>query len=490
VQAGWQYIVSVQGTRDIGAGSTAYTVGDLVIYNGTSWSRIPGGNSVTAFNTRQGSITLLSSDVTTALGTQVTKTFFSGPISGADATPTFRTIAVTDIPSLTSSQLATILSDETGTGVVVFGTSPAITTSITTASASFDLLNTTATTVNAFGASTATTVGATTGTHTIRNATVTLANATALNVNGASPTVASTSTGTLTLFNTNLLTVNAFNAATTATLVNSATTLGIGNTATAAQTVNMFTASTGASTYNIATGATANTTTKAINIGTAGVSGSTTNIALGSSVSGALGTTTINTALTVTPSATGTVTIGAASGTGTITVGSSTAGQTVAIATGVTASGSTKTINIGTNSASGSTTSITVGSTAGTSTLTFQGLVADATTTSTAKGVGYLGTPINTQAGTYTLVIGDAGKTIYAGGNLTIPANGTVAFPIGTIINVIASSAITVAITTDTLQWGGQATSQTGTRSVAIYGMATLIKVTNTIWYISGVGVT
>jgi hypothetical protein len=154
VQAGWQYIVSVQGTRDIGAGSTAYTVGDLVIYNGTSWSRIPGGNSVTAFNTRQGSITLLSSDVTTALGTQVTKTFFSGPISGADATPTFRTIAATDIPSLTSSQLATILSDETGTGVVVFGTSPAITTSITTASTSFDLLNTTATTVNFAGAAT------------------------------------------------------------------------------------------------------------------------------------------------------------------------------------------------------------------------------------------------------------------------------------------------------------------------------------------------
>jgi hypothetical protein len=88
------------------------------------------------------------------------------------------------------------------------------------------------------------------------------------------------------------------------------------------------------------------------------------------------------------------------------------------------------------------------------------------------------------------LAIGDVGKTIYAGGNLTIPANASVAFPVGTIINVIASAGITVAITSDTLQWGGQATSQTGTRTVAIYGMATLIKVTNTIWYISGVGVT
>jgi hypothetical protein len=112
-----------------------------------------------------------------------------------------------------------------------------------------------------------------------------------------------------------------------------------------------------------------------------------------------------------------------------------------------------------------------------------------ATTTSTASSVGYLGTPINTQAGAYSLVIGDAGKTIYAGGNLTIPANANVAFPIGTIINVIASAGITIAITTDTLQWGGQSTSQTGTRTITAYGMASLVKVTATLWYINGSGV-
>jgi hypothetical protein len=121
---------------------------------------------------------------------------------------------------------------------------------------------------------------------------------------------------------------------------------------------------------------------------------------------------------------------------------------------------------------------------------TITATAATATSTSTAASLGYIGSPINTQASTYTLVIGDVGKTIYAAGNLTIPANGTVGFPIGTIINIIASSAITVAITTDTLQWGGQATSQTGTRSIAIYGMASLVKVANTVWYISGVGVT
>ena len=122
-------------------------------------------------------------------------------------------------------------------------------------------------------------------------------------------------------------------------------------------------------------------------------------------------------------------------------------------------------------------------------TATDLGSVSAATLTSTASSVGYLGSPINAQ-GAYTLVIGDIGKTIYASGNLVIPANGTVAFPIGTIINVIASAAMTIAITTDTLQWGGQATSQTGTRTVAIYGMTTLVKVTSTVWYISGAGVT
>jgi hypothetical protein len=101
-----------------------------------------------------------------------------------------------------------------------------------------------------------------------------------------------------------------------------------------------------------------------------------------------------------------------------------------------------------------------------------------------------MGTPINTQAGTYTLVIGDAGKTIYAGGNLTIPANSSVAFPVGTIVNIIASAGITVAITSDTLQWGAQTSSQTGTRNVAQYGMASLIKVASTTWYISGGGIT
>jgi hypothetical protein len=88
--------------------------------------------------------------------------------------PTSGTLAIIGNPlsqfaSTTSAQLAGVLSDETGTGVAVFGTSPNFTTSVTTGSTTFSAFNTNATTVNAFGAATSLTMGATSGTTTIRN---------------------------------------------------------------------------------------------------------------------------------------------------------------------------------------------------------------------------------------------------------------------------------------------------------------------------------
>jgi len=72
---------------------------------------------------------------------------------------------------------------------------------------------------------------------------------------------------------------------------------------------------------------------------------------------------------------TGAMTIGGTAGTGLITFGRSTATQTTSIQDGITTSGNTKTITIGTSGASGSTTNITLGSaTAGaTSTTTVNG---------------------------------------------------------------------------------------------------------------------
>ena len=124
----------------------------------------------------------------------------------------------------------------------------------------------------------------------------------------------------------------------------------------------------------------------------------------------------------------------------------------------------------------------------------FTGLAAAATTASTAASVGYLGVPQSATAATATLVIGDAGKHIYvntASQTITIPANSSVAYPIGTAISFVAgpsASTVTIAINTDTLYLAG--TGTTGSRTLAAHGMATAIKVAATVWYINGTGLT
>ena len=85
-----------------------------------------------------------------------------------------------------SANLASAMTDETGSGLLVFNTSPSIETSLTTASTSFDLLNTTATTINFGGAATVLSIGATSGTTTFNNS-VTITGD--LTVNGTTTTI-------------------------------------------------------------------------------------------------------------------------------------------------------------------------------------------------------------------------------------------------------------------------------------------------------------
>jgi len=113
-----------------------------------------------------------------------------------------------------------------------------------------------------------------------------------------------------------------------------------------------------------------------------------------------------------------------------------------------------------------------------------------------ADAVGYKGLPQNSQSANYTLVLADAGKHIFhpVGDNnartFTIPANSSVAFPVGTAITFINMSVanITIAITTDTLTLSPAGTS--GSRTLATNGSATCIKITSTQWLISGSGLT
>lgn len=188
-------------TPNIGA-ATATSVNKVTITAPTTSATltIADGKTLTASNT----LTFTGTDGSSvAFGTGGTVAYTGGNLGQFSAT--------------TSAQLAGVISDETGSGLLVFATSPTMSTSIVSGTASFDLIDTTATTVNFAGA-------ATTGNY------------------------------------------------------------GYDGTAT--------------STSNLSTGAVGSGNTKTVNIGTGGAAGSTTNVNLGSTAG--TSTVTVNGNLTVT----------------------------------------------------------------------------------------------------------------------------------------------------------------------------------------------
>jgi hypothetical protein len=110
--------------------------------------------------------------------------------------------------------------------------------------------------------------------------------------------------------------------------------------------------------------------------------------------------------------------------------------------------------------------------------------------------VGFLSVPSNSQSAAYTAVLADSGKSIdhpstdANARTFTIPANASVAYPVGTVLSFsnMTSQVVTIAITTDTMYLAG--TGTTGSRSLAQYGVATARKLTSTTWIISGTGLT
>lgn len=114
----------------------------------------------------------------------------------------------------------------------------------------------------------------------------------------------------------------------------------------------------------------------------------------------------------------------------------------------------------------------------------------DRASTTATTAVGYLDAPENQQADNYTCVIGDRGKLMVQTGSsktFTIPANASVAYPVGTVLSFTSLNAsVSIAITTDTMYLAG--TSTTGTRTLLQRGIATAVKVASTTWFISGTG--
>ena len=119
------------------------------------------------------------------------------------------------------------------------------------------------------------------------------------------------------------------------------------------------------------------------------------------------------------------------------------------------------------------------------------------TTADGVTAVGFRTIPQNSQSAAYTLVLDDSGRHIFhpsadtTARTFTIPANSSVAYPIGTAITFInqnGAGVVTIAITTDTMRLSPAGT--TGSRTLAANGSATAIKVTATEWLISGSGLT
>ena len=111
--------------------------------------------------------------------------------------------------------------------------------------------------------------------------------------------------------------------------------------------------------------------------------------------------------------------------------------------------------------------------------------------------VGFRTTPVNSQSAAYTLVLADSGKTILhpsadtTARTFTIPANSSVAYPVGTVLTFVnqnGAGVVTIAITTDTMRLAGAGT--TGSRTLAANGVATCVKLASTEWIITGSGLT
>jgi hypothetical protein len=302
------------------------------------------------------------------------------------------------------------------------------------------------------------------------------------------PTLGSTSIASgATVTNVNGLTINSTTIPTSATLVKTTDNLSVLASTTSAELETLISDNTGTGALVFAN----SPNLSQISVSTINSPSPSTGSSLYPSISSGA-------AVYLSNQTTGTLDIaGANNRTGTLSIANGTTSTvTINVANGVTASGNTKTINIGTAGASGSTTAITLGGTAGTSNITLNGNLtatpAQGAVATAATGVGYMGIPPSSAntTGSYTVGAADAGEHIYSTGTrtITIPANSTLALPIGTTITFIAATGatVTIAITTDTLLLAGPGT--TGSRTLAPFGMATAVKITATSWIISGNG--
>jgi hypothetical protein len=127
---GYYYVVSVAGTTNLN-GITDWQIGDWAVYNGTAWQKIDNTDAVTSVNGYTGTVVLTQSDISGTVPTSRTISTGTGLTGGGDLsanrTISFSTAAVgTWAATPSSANLASAMTDETGSGSLVFGTSPTI----------------------------------------------------------------------------------------------------------------------------------------------------------------------------------------------------------------------------------------------------------------------------------------------------------------------------------------------------------------------------